>query len=337
MKKSEPAVTTEGIRGERPGREATTGVVSGRRRGGRDVMVAPANFHSYYGLPVINQPVWASPNIPGYLFLGGLAGGSSLLAAGAHATGRHSLSVGAKAAAAGAGIVSLAALVHDLGRPGRFLNMLRVFKVTSPMNVGSWILFGYVPAACTAAACEVSGLLPGLGVAATAGAATLGPAVAAYTSALISDTAVPAWHEGHREMPFVFVSSAASAAGGAGMLVSGLSDNAPAVRMAAVGGATEVVMSRVMKHRMHEAVARHYEEGRAKRYLRTADALTALGILGALSLGRRSRLGAAISGAALLGGSACTRFGIFSAGYASASDPAATITPQRERLSSRLS
>ncbi|MFD9466984.1 NrfD/PsrC family molybdoenzyme membrane anchor subunit [Streptomyces sp. NPDC060027] len=38
-------------------------------------------------------------------------------------------------------------LVHDLGRPGRFVNMLRVFKPTSPMSMGSWLLTPYGPAA----------------------------------------------------------------------------------------------------------------------------------------------------------------------------------------------
>ena len=104
--------------------------------------------------------------------------------------------------------MSLAALVHDLGRPARFINMMRVFKVTSPMSVGTWLLSGYVPAAGVAAATALTGRLPRLGAAATAGAALLGPAVAAYTAALISDTAVPAWHDGYPEMPFVFTGSA---------------------------------------------------------------------------------------------------------------------------------
>src|SRR5437660_10347067 len=31
-------------------------------------------------------------------------------------------------------------LIKDLGRPERFLNMLRIFKVKSPMSIGSWCL-----------------------------------------------------------------------------------------------------------------------------------------------------------------------------------------------------
>ena len=93
--------------------------------------------------------------------------------------------------------------------------MMRVFKVTSPMSVGTWLLGGYAPAAGVAAAAALTGRLPRIGSTATAGAALLGPAVAAYTAALVTDTAVPAWHDGYREMPFVFTGSAAMAAGGA--------------------------------------------------------------------------------------------------------------------------
>src|SRR5207302_2427288 len=149
-------------------------------------MVPPAEFTSYYGKPVLNAPVWEPRDIAGYLFLGGLAGTSSLLGAGAQLTGRPSLARAAKTGAFGAGCLSMAALVHDLGRPARFLNMLRVVKISSPMNVGSWLLGAYVPAAGVAAASALTGKVPRLGAAATAGAGLLGPAVAAYTGVLIS-------------------------------------------------------------------------------------------------------------------------------------------------------
>jgi hypothetical protein len=59
-------------------------------------MVPDARFSSYYGKPIVNAPVWGSPEIPGYLFLGGLAGASSLLGAGAQLTRRPSLERAAK-------------------------------------------------------------------------------------------------------------------------------------------------------------------------------------------------------------------------------------------------
>jgi formate-dependent nitrite reductase membrane component NrfD len=303
-------------------------------------MSPAAEGASYYGRPIVKQATWQASDIAGYFFLGGLAGASSLLAAGAQLTGRPALARPLKLGAAGAIHLSLAALIHDLGRPARFLNMLRVFKPTSPMSVGVWILFGYAPAATLAALGELvprgrlgraGRLARALGGPGTAGAALLGPAVASYTAALLANTATPAWHEGHREMPFVFVGSAASAAAGLGLLTAPVAQNGPAVRMAAIGAAGELTAVKLLERRIG-IVAETYHEGRAGKLMRTAEALTVAGVTGALAFGRRSRLAAALSGAALLTASACARFGIFEAGLASAEDPKYTVGPQRERL-----
>jgi hypothetical protein len=300
-------------------------------------MVPPAEFASYYGRPILNAPVWRSPDIPGYLFLGGLAGGSSLLAAGSQLTGRPALARASKAAAAGAVCLGLAGLVHDLGRPARLVNMLRVFKVTSPMSVGSWILSGYVPAAVAAAACALTGRLPRAGAAATAGAAVLAPGLASYTAALITDTAVPAWHDGHREMPFVFAGSAAMAAGGSGLLAAPVSESQPASNLALFGVGVEAIAFERMTRRMG-MTAEPYRSGRAGAYIRAGQVLSVLGVAGAV-LGRtggtRGRAISALSGASLLAASAATRWGIFHAGLASAADPKYTVVPQRERREAR--
>ena len=305
----------------------------GQGRRGEQPMVPEATFDSYYGKPVLNPPVWEPRDIAGYLFLGGLAGGSSALAGGAHLTGRAQLARTSKIGAAGAGLLSLAALVHDLGQPERFLHMLRVFKVTSPMSVGSWLLAGYVPLAGIAAGSAVTGRVPRIGAAATAGAAALGPAVASYTAALISDTAVPAWHDGHREMPYVFVGSAATAAGGLGLLGTPLDQQGPARALALLGVAGELGVFERMKKRMG-LVGEPYSAGRGGHLIHAGEALSLAGAVGAV-LGRRNRLASALSGAALLAASVATRFGIFHAGMDSARDPRYTVGPQRERLAAR--
>jgi hypothetical protein len=213
--------------------------------------------------------------------------------------------------------------------------MLRVFKVTSPMSVGSWLLAGYVPAAGLAAASVLTGRLPRAGAAATAGAALLGPAVASYTAALISDTAVPAWHDGYPEMPFVFTGSGAMAAGGLGLL-AGLTararpdETAPARNLALLGVAMETAAFERMEHRVG-LTAEPYSEGRGGAYVRAGKALALLGAAGAL-LSQRSRAAAALSGIALIAASAATRWGIYHAGMASAADPKYTVVPQRQRL-----
>lgn len=159
----------------------------------------------------------------------------------------------------------------------------------------------------------------------------MGPAVAAYTGALICDTAVPAWHYGYPQMPFVFVGSAAAAAGGLGMLTVPVDEAKPARRAGFAGALLEVAATRRMRQRLGP-VGEPMRHGTAGRLLQAGELLTGGGGLLGLLLGRRSRVAAALSGAALLAGSACTRFGIFRAGVASATDPKYTVEPQRDRL-----
>jgi hypothetical protein len=325
---SESPVTREGEQGIRPGRDARTWSSGDRRSTG------PPRDHpdaSYYGRPIIKEPTWAELDIAGYLFTGGLAGASSLLALGADVTGRPRMLRASGLCATAAIGVSLVALVHDLGRPARFLNMLRVFKPTSPMSVGVWILVGYAPLAAAAAASDVLGLAPRTGRVARAGAAVFGAGVATYTAALVSNTAVPTWHEARRELPFLFAGSAASAASGLALLAAPLAENAPARRLGAVAALVELAAERRMESSV--GIAREtLHNGRAGTRLRAAKLLSAAGALGAATLGGRSRTAAAISGAALLAGSALTRFGLFEAGVASARDPRYTVEPQRARL-----
>jgi hypothetical protein len=325
-----------GGRHARNGRSGWNGRNGGRKNGGgrgEQFMVPRAEFRSYYGRPVIKEPVWREPDVPGYLFFGGLAGASSVLAAAAQLTGRPRLARAAKAAGFGGISVSTVFLIHDLGRPARFHHMLRVFKLSSPMSVGSWILSAYGPAAGVAALSDFTGILPVAGSAATFAAALVGPAVTTYTAVLLCDTAVPAWHEAHREMPYVFAGSAASAAGGFGLLAAPLGESEPARRLAVVGAAVELTAKKLLEWRLGPR-GDPYQTGRAATLLRTGEVLTAFGLAGA-GLSRRSRVGSALSGLALLGASALTRFGIFEGGLASARDPQYTIVPQRERKRAR--
>jgi hypothetical protein len=288
-------------------------------------------FTSYYGRPILKEPTWEARDIAGYLFLGGLAGASSIIGAGADLTARPALARSARLGALGAISLSAAALVHDLGRPARFVNMLRVAKPTSPMSMGSWLLAGYGPLAGLAAASDLSGVAPMIGRTAGLGAAVLGAGVASYTSVLIADTAVPAWHGPYRQLPFVFVGSAAAAAGGLGMVTAPVAQAVPARRAAVGGAALELAASTAMETAAGLA-GETFRQGRAGTMLRCAKGLTLAGAFGAATLGRRNRVAAAISGVALLAGSALTRLGIFEAGRASTRDPKYVVVPQRTRL-----
>ena len=349
---SDPNAVTRGGPVEARGAEqALTGQAGGRqagrrKRGDKNAVVPDAEFTSYYGRPIVKASPWEH-DIPAYLFLGGVAAGSSLLSAGADLTARPALRRTGRLGALAALTMSMVALVHDLGRPARFHHMLRVAKPTSPMSMGTWILTAYGPFAGLAAVGELRGLLPKrlrtswvgrlLGLSARpAGlvAAAVAPAVASYTAVLLSDTATPTWHAAHEHLPYVFVGSASAASGGLGMIGAPVSEAGPARRLA-VGGA---LLELAVEHKMEQAMgitAEPLHDGPAGRLMRSSKALTIAGALGTVLLGSRSRLGAAASGAALLAGSACLRLGVFEAGQASARDPRYTVVPQRERADAR--
>ncbi|HEY3895520.1 MAG TPA: NrfD/PsrC family molybdoenzyme membrane anchor subunit [Pseudonocardiaceae bacterium] len=313
----------------------------GRRRE-RDSMVPAAEFSSYYGRPILKKPTWKSPDVPVYLWVGGLAGTSAVVAALGDATGRPALRRSGRLVAAGGALAGTVALMHDLGRPERFLNMLRVIKPTSPLSIGSWILTPFAAFASTAAAAELTGIAPRLGRLAGWGAALFGPPLASYTGVLLSNTAIPAWHEAHRELPLLFASSGAAAGAGAQLLITGLTgaggrERGPMVRLAVAGATAELVIGEMLEKRLDRIpgdIAGAYRTGAAGRWNRLARGLTACGGLGALLAGR-SRVAAIASGAALAAGSLATRFAVFEAGRASASDPQQVVAPQRARLAER--
>ncbi|CAM02838.1 polysulphide reductase, NrfD [Saccharopolyspora erythraea NRRL 2338] len=289
------------------------------------------DFRSYYGKPVLKEPVWKVPDVPAYLYMGGLAGSSSTMALLADLTGRPELARNGRIAAAAGAAASVVALVHDLGRPTRFLNMLRVFKPTSPLSVGSWILAPFSALAGAAAASDLTGYLPALGRLSAGAAGVIAPAMTTYTAVLLADTAVPAWHEMYRELPFVFAGSAVASAGGMGMITTPVAQAGPARRMAVAGSALELAATERI-HRREGIVGEVYEKGRAGKVLRMAKALTVAGAATALFAGR-SRTLAVASGLCLTAAGVATRYGIFDAGRVSARDPRYTIVPQRERKS----
>jgi hypothetical protein len=180
----------------------------------------------------------------------------------------------------------------------------------------------------------MTGRLPRLGRLAGIGAAALGPPLATYTGALIANTAVPAWHEAHRELPFVFAGSGATAAGGLAMVFTPLAQAGPARRMAVAGAALEIVAAESLVKRVG-MVGEPYRQGRSGRLISTARTMTAVAAGATLLLGRRSRTVSVLAGGTCVAASVLTRFGIFEAGLASAKDPKYVVVPQRERLAAR--
>ena len=163
---------------------------------------------TYRDTPLVKPPVWTW-EIPVYFFVGGAAGAAAIIAAAARFSG---LDLGTLARDAGwialaGALLSPPLLISDLGRPERFLNMLRVFKPQSPMSMGVWTLVLFSGAAAAA-------VLP-LGVlsdAASIVAALTGALLATYTGVLIGATVIPVWSRNVDLLPIHFGASGLGAA-----------------------------------------------------------------------------------------------------------------------------
>lgn len=289
---------------------------------------------TYYGLPLIKEPVWAAP-VSLYFWLGGAAGAASLLALTTRLGGGAALERLTRRARWLAAIgddLGAACLIYDLGRPARFLNMLRVLRTSSPMSVGSWIL-------AASGACNTGAALFGarrglLGAAARAAGVVgglLGMPLAGYTAVLIANSAVPLWLEGRRSLPLVFMCSGVATAGSLLGLMAGSEREERVVRRFALGGQLGELVATAALHRevgRVPRVARPLRHGRSGLLLDAAAALTAASVVTSLLPGRSrgKRRTAALLGAL---GSLALRFGVMAAGKASARDARASFDAQR--------
>src|SRR5947207_6984849 len=124
-------------------------VAKGVRPGGAPFPQASPET-GYYGIPLLKEPSWTW-EIPLYFFVGGAAGAAAVVGSVAHYTGADRKIVrDARWIAAAGSVISAALLISDLGRPARFLNMLRGFKPQSAMSMGVWKLGGFAAATSTA-------------------------------------------------------------------------------------------------------------------------------------------------------------------------------------------
>src|SRR5229473_1525769 len=190
-----------------------------RPRGAPFPLASPET--GYYGIPLLKQPSWTW-EIPLYFFVGGAAGAAAVVGAIADYTGAdRKLVRDARWIAAAGALISPALLISDLGRPERFLNMMRVFKPKSPMSVGVWTLLGFSGGAAAAAFAgfmrERYGPSLPLRVLENAGQAVslaFGLPFSNYTGVLIGATAIPVWNESINELPIHFGMSGLSSAVG---------------------------------------------------------------------------------------------------------------------------
>jgi formate-dependent nitrite reductase membrane component NrfD len=306
-----------------------------RRAGARPDLGATRPARPDEARPVIKEPVW-TPEIPLYFYTGGLAGASAGLGLLASLRDERRLAARAWSLALAGSVVSPALLISDLGVPRRFLYMLRMFKVTSPMSVGSWILAGFGAATAPAAAHALTdGRLGAAGRASQFAAALLGLPLSTYTAALIANTAVPAWHEARFELPVLFAAGAAASAGAACSAITPVADAQPARRLAVGGAAVEIAIALGMERRLRvRGVGEAYREATVARLSHAATAATLSGAALLAARGSRSRRAAVAGGALVSAGAVAERWTVFLAGRRSAARAEDTVGPQRARIQS---
>lgn len=295
---------------------------------------APENMPGpgYYGAPFLKPPVWKWM-IAVYFFIGGLAGMSGLLAAAALMKNHFELARIAMWSAGIGGILSPVLLTWDLGRPLRFLNMLRVFKYQSPMSVGSWIVTSFGACAVPGLAFtqwywqdlqagHVMPLLHTVAVILIIGSSLTGIFLATYTGALIAVTAVPAWNLHRLVLPFHFGMAGLGSASAVLEIFGFRLSTLNAIGYFAAAAQLLVLLS--LELRKHGAADRALHEGLSGWMLRVAEIFE-----GPLAIALRAGGLIPAAAASFLLGALLSRFGWLTAGTASACDPEAVLESQR--------
>jgi protein NrfD len=182
---------------------------------------------TYYDRPVVKRSHYGWIIVT-YLFIGGVAGAAQIIATLADLLGgrreRALVRAGRYVALAGV-LVSPALLIADLHAKRRWYNMLRIFRPTSPMSIGSWTLTAFGALSGMVATGQLAADLLGTGagwrVSRWLGvpAAVAGAMMSVYTGTLLAATSTPLWAVGYRLLPPLFGATSVSTATGALTLV----------------------------------------------------------------------------------------------------------------------
>lgn len=294
---------------------------------------------TYYDRPVLKAPVW-SWEIPLYYFTGGAAGACLVLGAAAQLDRSGELNrVIRRCHWAGiiGSSISAALLITDLGKPSRFLHMLRVFRPTSPMNAGTWILSGAAPTAITAGLfLRRTGLLHWIGEGFGFASGVFGMGLSTYTGVLVGNSVIPLWRSSRRILPLLFGASAVASAGSFFELLSNTPQERRITRtFGAIGRVAELAAAVAMEKQVARVpqVARPLRSGLSGFLWKASMVLTAAGLVTSL-LPKTSRRKRVVGGVLGTAGSLALRYAVHTAGVASANDPRATFHSQRPRQAS---
>jgi formate-dependent nitrite reductase membrane component NrfD len=285
--------------------------------------------------PFIKAPVWTW-QVPLYFWFGGVAAGSAGVALAADLAGDEWAASVARKVALGVVLPAPVLLIGDLGRPARFLNMLRIFKPRSPMNLGAWCLASFTAVGAGAVGADLLELRPtarGLGAANAVLAGYLG----SYTGVLLAATAVPVWARSRIFLGPIFVSTATATGAAATRLALVATRRRPAGhptrvalrRLEVAAILAELTLSTVNERRLGRT-GRVLSEGRAGRLFRTAQGLVGTGVaLNLFGPRRVGPLGQNLASVLYLAGGLAFRYAWLEAGRASARDDEAVALMAR--------
>ncbi|HEV3152395.1 MAG TPA: NrfD/PsrC family molybdoenzyme membrane anchor subunit [Candidatus Baltobacteraceae bacterium] len=304
---------------------------------------------SYFNRPLLKKPHWEWEVVT-YLFLGGVMGGSGMLAALAQRSEDEPLERTSRYLSLALSVAAPAVLISHLGRPERFLHMLRIVKLRSPMSMGVWGLVAYGTFSGFNAIAQLArdGILPRW-IARLEPApltvtmqALFGAFTAGYTGVLLSATAIPLWAKGKYHIPAMSVCSAVAGA---------CAINAIALCADPSGGPAQVKLERfeACAAAMELAILAHFrayagetgkplfeeERGELLRSWTIGAGIVAPVLINAASQARRkhskrpSVVHTLLAGVLTLAGGYVLRKVLIDAGKASADDPAqAFVQPE---------
>lgn len=283
--------------------------------------------------PVMKPPVWTW-EVPLYFWFGGIAAGSSFVAMACDLAGDERSAATARKVALATVAPSPVLLIMDLGRPMRFLNMLRIFKLRSPMSTGAWALVAF---SNLAAASVGADLLGRRRAAKRIGAANavVGGYLGSYTGVLLASTAVPVWARSRLLLGPIFVATGAATGAAACRLAlvgTGLKDGHPtreALGHVETGAmAAELMLSQINDWRLGR-LAQALETGRPGRWFSAGKWMVRAGLALRLLRARTGPRSHDVASVLYLGAGLAFRYAWVEAGRASAADDEAVARTAR--------